>query len=940
MGMVGVDPVGARALAARTNAWGRQADHIIDLINQAVTLSDVACGAGSQLSQISSDGRTVARAIYAAVAQIEAYRVTLPPRHFAITIPRAPGLGFEPGLGTASSLAADARARAPHDPHSLHRRADAPRQSTPTIDAKALLISRARRLFSNADLLESARDSVPDYWWYARLGSDDEIADLRARATQAIDSVGTDSTALRAAISTTSLTSHELARQVELGRAQELAVAAQALPPTLESRRRGIRQQVTAIQFELYRSDRARAIARHPQLDPITADALISFDSANRFTDGLAVADAKDPARVLELIIQGYPEASAIAFVASAPSSGPDSLTIAELDRALRQMKYDGQAQSAEYTSLQVALNARVLATSGQSPTDADLAAASTAEVSGASYNDVLAGTADHRIATNQLTGQELDAELTRLVEQQWRESPRYPQTPTELQRTGYLGDTAAHVSHLKSFLAGGVPLVMAQQLSRGLATTMTPDQILDIGKTAASLARSGHDESESVTLALFSLDEGLDAIQIGQTALDERIGLTDALTLTLFARQRGMTVAEYHAYTGLLDASIFAALDNVQGGEADDRISIEDLDFAIANEDRLDLPDEVAAVAHAFRQSPSLMTRLDTGRDFNEGVLGQDPVGRDRHDDLLWSRDDLHAFELKQNINVLLANKLGTIDAANESREDGHLAKSDFTQVLSDPQRYGLSPHEVLAVQAVIDGRFYDQRWIEANRDSIAIGAAIVAAIAATAFTLGAAGPPAAAGVGVVAGGGATATSGGAFAAAAGLTATGAVAGGVAAGTTTVSINAVGDEDFFDGALYNTFNGALVGTQVATGTATASALFASGTRTGAVAGTGLAFGEAAGVISSGALDWAADTPLGGPDSIDLARLKNRANLVNAGASIATLRVTKPEARIHQLARGAAVTAGLSQRPGPSQPDLSKLNVPFEDQDDDGTHQD
>ena len=302
-----------------------------------------------------------------------------------------------------------------------------------------------------------------------------------------------------------------------------------------------------------------------------------------------------------------------------------------------------------------------------------------------------------------------------------------------------------------------------------------------------AALVEQGFSPGEA-TDAVFAADElDLDIEAVVELADDEGIGIFDALAAHARASHYDMSIAEVAAYDGL--NAHFDAFDNAKGGDTDGKVSLEDLQYVVDNASRFSA-DEVAAAA-ALLASPGLLSRLDTGRDNNDVLNDGDRFGDSDFDDRKISLDDLESFEFKQGVNAFVGTHFDEIDIINGGEHDQHLSKADFEAYL-ELHEDDLSDDEVWALQTVIEGELYDKGWLERNKRSIAIAAAVVAGTVIAGASFGSL-----TGVSLV------------------LVTAAATAGGgaAAAGGTTLLINGISDESDWDDDLYsNAGHGALAG--------------------------------------------------------------------------------------------------------------------------------
>lgn len=305
--------------------------------------------------------------------------------------------------------------------------------------------------------------------------------------------------------------------------------------------------------------------------------------------------------------------------------------------------------------------------------------------------------------------------------------------------------------------------------------------------------------------------------------------GLTvlDVLGRMAIARARDMTDDELRAFELLRDH--FAGFDNAQGGWHDDRVSVTDLEFVVANPHRFTLAQVSAAMA--ILDEPVLRHRLDSAAD-NGDILDGDSFGRIEAADGLISVDDLDAFMVRAQLNHVLADHRLAIDtAASGGSADGFVSERDLEAWLADNPT---APVEVRdAVAFMLDTGLHDRSWLERNREALAMGAAVVAGGVVIVMTAGTATP-----VIVVMGAG--------FAAGAG-----------AAGVTTLGVNHLTGEALTDGLLENSLAGGAIGMSVAglpASWSSASAITQGLTVRSGLAAAGFS-GEVAGIVSGGGVD-------------------------------------------------------------------------------------
>ena len=322
---------------------------------------------------------------------------------------------------------------------------------------------------------------------------------------------------------------------------------------------------------------------------------------------------------------------------------------------------------------------------------------------------------------------------------------------------------------------------------ARGISFDDAESLWAELQPQIAALLEQGYAPGEA-TDAVFIADElGYDIDDVVDYATGEGIDLHDALTAHARAGHYDMTVAEMTAYDGLIEH--FDTFDNAKGGATDTKVSLSDLRYVVDNPTRF-TAEEVAAAA-ALLASPGLLSRLDTGKDNNDVLNDGDRFGDTDFDDHKISLEDLENFAWKQGVNAVVGQHYDGIDAIIAGEHDGHLSKADF-QAYLDHHRNELSPVEIRALEVVIDGELYDKGWLERNKRSLAIAAAVVAGV-------------------VIAGASFGSLSGVSLA----LVTTAATAGGgaAAAGGTTLLINGISDESDWDDDLgSNMLHGAFAG--------------------------------------------------------------------------------------------------------------------------------
>ena len=284
------------------------------------------------------------------------------------------------------------------------------------------------------------------------------------------------------------------------------------------------------------------------------------------------------------------------------------------------------------------------------------------------------------------------------------------------------------------------------------------------------------------------SLDLDLAAVRSRAGPGDD--GLIDALGHAAIASNLGLSIEDAVAIDEL--RSHFDALDNSTGGDVDGRVSQRDLEFVVANPSRF-APAQVRA-AETILDSPVLFERLDTAT-ANDDVLGPDRFGTADGADGIVSLDDLQAFAVKAQLNHVLGDYTDLIDVAADptGKPDGFVSRADLRHFVDHTPDL---PHEVRqAARTMLEAEMFDHTWLEAHRDELALGMAVVA---------GAAG----AGLVIVSAGTATPVA---------VIGAGAIAGSVASAGTTVAVNTSGDaEDALDDVVTNGTRGGMLGAATA----------------------------------------------------------------------------------------------------------------------------
>jgi len=750
------------------------------------------------------------------------------------------------------------------------------------VDVRTAEIGEIRSLLEQADRLVAAGGDIPDSMAYARSGLAEEAIEIRREAWDRVEAFGGEPQVVLGYVINTDATDREIANATELARAQRLHETADALTdPRFALEVADMRSDSEGIMSDLFLTSETSNVVDQlgSTLSPYETVAVIGYAKIAE-DGGQAVIDSTNPMRVLEVMGQGYTERVALDHVANAPATGLGAKTFAELEGDLATMEAANDTNRYEFDATLAELNERSQAISGEIYVRTELEAVRISDRAGFGYGDSLAIVIDGRLEnvsdhpgarSAQMDEIQRDLELLVEVRQQEAVDERNAIYEFAVDPVAPMGDPAEQANRLLAIIGAGASVGQAEAFNNTIPETATDRDAVQLTRQINNLVDDGEDVNTAAGLAIAAFENDIDLADVVRTAEDEPdIDLITAFNLHYAADRRDMTIAEFQAYQGIIDRETFDAIDNAQAGDLDGKISIEDLNHVI-NDPNAD--PEVVAAAQAFLNSPDLMARLDTGRDFSENVVDHESFGRDRVDDQLWSREDIDSFELKQDLNFALSGLVDKIDTAGQGGvTDGHLSKQDFQAVLDDADELGLSDEEVDALTTVINGKLYDQHWVERNRDSLAIAAAVVAGTAIFVAT---------GGVGA-----------GLSLALVGSVAAGTAGAGVTAGVVTGGINAFTQEDLTDGVAGNAFKGAIVGGLAAPGLATGGAGWAGAGMGGRLLiGVGFA-GEGAGLVGAGALDWAID-PFYDGDSIDMNNLHSDADryslLLAGGSAVASV---------------------------------------------------
>ena len=270
-----------------------------------------------------------------------------------------------------------------------------------------------------------------------------------------------------------------------------------------------------------------------------------------------------------------------------------------------------------------------------------------------------------------------------------------------------------------------------------GLDRAAAAVQLDELAESASGLISNGWQIEDAVVAVNMAAKAGLDLGEIEAFAADEDVALVDGAVRAAEAQAFAMTLAEYNAFTGLVEH--FPVLDTATGGVADNLVSLADLRFVVNNSEMFD--NEVAVAASALLRAPQLLNRLDSAAS-SGSVVGLDSFGRDRPVDNKISSADINLFVLKQQTNLTLRNVVVQIDVASQGGglgwADGKLSEVDFMLVLASSSEYGLSAAEVSAVEQVLEADWYDQTWMQDHGDTLILAAAVVAGAALFAGTGG----------------------------------------------------------------------------------------------------------------------------------------------------------------------------------------------------------
>lgn len=401
---------------------------------------------------------------------------------------------------------------------------------------------------------------------------------------------------------------------------------------------------------------------------------------------------------------------------------------------------------------------------------------------------------------------------------------------------------------------------------ARGLDRDGARDVIVAMDAEIAGLLAIGVGPREAVVAFAMAEQLGLELGLAIEVAERSGIGIVDAVGRLAAAQVMDLDVdqvADFDAFR-----SHFDAFDAARRGSTDGRVSVADLEHVVAHPADF-LPGQVLA-ARAILAEPRLRNRLDTAA-ANGDILDGEVFGASDPGDGVISRDDIDAFLLKTSLAHTLAEvRLDLDTAARGGSPDGFFSDDDLTAWLdANP---GAAVEVRNAVQSMLDAGLVDHAWLEANREALAMGAAVVAG-----------------GVVIVVSGG-TGTP---------LAVAGFAAGAGAAGATTIAVNHLTGEALFD----DTFANALEGGMIAMSVAGLPAVW-SGVRSAAAAGsitiegvgaTATFAAETSGIVGSGGVDLL--LPDHWEDEVhDVAsRIESSAGMVAEGAGIAEGLLTPPD---------------------------------------------
>ena len=619
------------------------------------------------------------------------------------------------------------------------------------VDVRTAEIGEIRDLWAQADHLADAAATIPDSMAYARESTQQQADELRQQAWEQVNDLPGDPGLILGAIVHTDATDRAIANGVQLGHAQRLHETAE----NLEARSPGFALEIDQMRYdsdqlmvEMFLTSESRNVLDQVggRLSPVDTAAVIEY---SQFTDdgAQAVMDSGDPMRVLEVIGQGYTEGVALDHVANGPTTGLGAKTFAELEADLAVLEGSNGTNRYARDAVLRELNERAQAISGEIYARTDLEAVRISDRFGAPFTDVQLALleqdlreVDGPLAAQGMQLAAIREQMTEVVEARnealfqasldsisaapdraGEESNLYAERANAV-------DLDVQVSRIMAMVANGTPITAADSLSTVFGEEASLQDYVGFSNDIDDLLDEGVDFGVAAGAVVNAYAYDLDAEDV--VALTEAEGIdVGSAGLRLFdATRRDMTLSELDAYNGLNES--FRVFDTAQGGESDGKSSVEDLQYVVDNPG--EFGDLAVANAKAILGQQQLMARLDTSRDHSE-VIGTDGFGSLDLDDGLFSQEDLQSFELKQAINFNLAETLEIIDTAGKGGTgDVFYSQLDYQRALDNAEELGLSAGEIWAIENVIAGDFYDMHWLEANKDTIALAAFVVAGPAA----------------------------------------------------------------------------------------------------------------------------------------------------------------------------------------------------------------
>ena len=464
----------------------------------------------------------------------------------------------------------------------------------------------------------------------------------------------------------------------------------------------------------------------------------------------------------------------------------------------------------------------------------------------------------EHRIETAEFFGLDLDP-ITRALDvatasiDGWRGADNDPALDHRVRDRRTAADAAltaaglpsAHLDRLVRLLDDGVPAASAlaairrvtrieqAAASTGLPAAEAAELLASVAADVDQLLREGFDPGQAVgTASLLGLiDVDLDVARSEAASLG--LGLAEAGLMVRAARFTGRAPAEMAA---LRDLEVhFDLFDAAATGQTDGLVSDADLRHVVAHPERFSTA-EVSAATLLVAQ-PDLRRALDTATTHDDLMAGE-RFGSQDWDDRRYSLADVAELLRRSSIRTALEPHRDVLDVAGYGGDaDGFFSRADFEGVATDPAL----PIEVRsAAGAALDTELFDETWLEANRDALAIG------------------------VGVLAGGVIIVASGGML--------TAVVVGAGTSALSTTAINRSGDaESDWDGVASNALQSGVLVVSVA-GVPAATQVLATGTTaTGATASTSAHVFAATSLAETGAaLVGTVGRPLVGDDVADV----------------------------------------------------------------------